>query len=346
LTVAGFEELLERWDGEQTLIRRDRESGAWFFICMHSTRLGPAAGGTRLKVYEAPADGLEDAMRLSAGMTAKLAVADIGLGGGKAVLAVSAVPEGDERRRLLYRYGDVVASLGGRFITSSDINTGEDDMDVISERTEYVFGRSKANGGAGDPGPFTARGVFHGIQSSAARVFGSANLSGRTVLVQGVGSVGGHLAQLLEEAGASVLVSDVDADRAAAVGSHVVAPDGAIGTECDVYAPCALGGTLTVDTVPRLRCRVVAGSANNQLAEPEAADLLRDAGILYAPDYVINAGGAIAIYYLELTNRSQADVDAALLGIGETLTDIYERAARHGTTTAAAADALAAARLS
>jgi leucine dehydrogenase len=164
--------------------------------------------------------------------------------------------------------------------------------------------------------------------------------------VQGVGSVGGHLAQLLEEAGASVLVSDVDADRAAAVGSHVVAPDGAIGTECDVYAPCALGGTLTVDTVPRLRCRVVAGSANNQLAEPEAADLLRDAGILYAPDYVINAGGAIAIYYLELTNRRQADVDAALLGIGETLTDIYERAARHGTTTAAAADALAAARLS
>jgi leucine dehydrogenase len=346
LTVASFEELLERWDGEQTLIRRDRESGGWFFICLHSTRLGPAAGGTRLKVYEAPARGLEDAMRLSAGMTAKLAVANLGLGGGKAVLAVSAIPSGEERRRLLHRYGDVVASLGGRFITSSDINTGEDDMDVISERTEYVFGRSKGNGGAGDPGPFTARGVFHGIQSSVARVFGSADLPGRTVLVQGVGSVGGQLAQLLEEAGASVLVSDVDADRAAAVGSHIVAPDDVIGSECDVYAPCALGGTLTVDTVPRLRCRVVAGSANNQLAELKAAELLRDAGILYAPDYVINAGGAIAIYYLELTNRSQADVDAALQRIGETLTDIYERAARHGRTTAAAADALAAARLS
>jgi leucine dehydrogenase len=344
--VATFEELLERWGGEQTLIHRDHESGGWFFICLHSTRLGPAAGGTRLKVYDAPAEGLEDAMRLSAGMTAKLAVADIGLGGGKAVLAVPAVPNGDERRRLLHRYGDVVASLGGRFITSSDINTGEHDMDIISERTEYVFGRSKGNGGAGDPGPFTARGVFHGIQSSVARVFGSADLSGRTVLVQGAGSVGAPLAGLLAEAGASVLVSDVDAERAAAAEAETVAPDDVIGTECDVYAPCALGGTLTVDTVPRLRCRIVAGSANNQLAEPRAAELLREAGILYAPDYVINAGGAIGIYYLELTNRSHADVDAALQRIGDTLTEIYERAARQGTSTAVGADALAAARLS
>jgi leucine dehydrogenase len=345
-SVATFEELLERWDGEQAVIHRDRESGGWFFICMHSTKLGPAAGGTRLKVYDSPADGLADAMRLSAGMTAKLAVADLGLGGGKAVLAVPAIPNGDERRRLLHRYGDLVASLGGGFITSSDINTDEADMDVISERTENVFGRSKANGGAGDPGPFTALGVFHGIRASVAHVYGSPDVSGRTVLVQGAGSVGAPLAQLLAEAGASLLVSDVDSERAAAVGAFLVAPDAAIGTECDVYAPCALGATLNVDSVPRLRCRVVAGSANNQLAEPEAAELLRDAGILYAPDYVINAGGAIAINYLELNNRSQADVDAALERIGETLTEIYERAERDGITTAVAADALAAARLS
>jgi len=140
--VATFEDLLERWDGEQVVLRRDRESGGWIFICMHSTQLGPAAGGTRLKVYDTPADGLEDAMRLSAGMTAKLAVADLGLGGGKAVLAVTKIPQGVERRALLHRYADTVASLGGSFITSSDVGTGESDMDAIAEQTEHVFGRS------------------------------------------------------------------------------------------------------------------------------------------------------------------------------------------------------------
>jgi leucine dehydrogenase len=344
--VATFEELLARWDGEQAVIHRDRESGGWFFICMHSTRLGPAAGGTRLKVYDTPADALEDAMRLSAGMTSKLAVADLGLGGGKAVLAVPAIPRGDDRTSLLHRYGDVVDSLCGGFITSSDINTDESDMDVISERTQYVFGRSKANGGAGDPGPFTARGVLHGIEASLAHVYGSSELSGRTVLVQGAGSVGASLIALLRDGGAKVLVTDVDAVRAKAAGGTVVDPADAIGTECDVYAPCALGAILSAESVPRLRCRIVAGSANNQLAAPEAAELLREAGILYAPDYVINAGGAIAINYLELNNRTQADVDAGLERIGETLTEIYERADRESITTASAADALAASRLS
>jgi leucine dehydrogenase len=151
--VATFEELLERWDGEQVVIRRDRESGGWIFICLHSTRLGPAAGGTRLKVYETPADGLADAMRLSAAMTAKLAIAGMGYGGGKTVLAVPEIPGGDRRRALLRRYGDLVASLGGSYVTSSDVNTGDEDMDVIAERTENVFGRTVANGGAGNPGP-------------------------------------------------------------------------------------------------------------------------------------------------------------------------------------------------
>jgi leucine dehydrogenase len=345
-----FEELLEGWDGEQAVIRRDRESGGWIFICMHSTRLGPAAGGTRMKVYDSPADGLQDAMRLSAGMTSKLAIADLGLGGGKTVLAVPKIPEGEGRRALLLRYGDVVASLGGSFLTSSDVNTGEEDMDVIAERTEHVFGRTEANGGAGDPGPFTAVGVFHGIRASLAHAFGSGDLSGRTVLVQGAGSVGGPLAELLGREGARVLIADVDAARAeavaAAVGGSTVAPEAAIETECDVYAPCALGGTLSVKTVPRLRCRIVAGSANNQLADAEAAELLRTAGVLYAPDYVINAGGAIAITFLEREGRSQAEVDAALARIGDTLTEIYERADAEGTTTAAAADAVAASRLS
>jgi leucine dehydrogenase len=347
--VATFENLLEEWDGEQVVIHRDRESGGWIFICMHSTQLGPAAGGTRLKVYDTPADGLQDAMRLSAGMTAKLAVADLGLGGGKAVLAMPKIPGGDKRTALLHRYGDIVASLGGGFITSSDVGTGESDMDVIAERTEHVFGRSQARGGAGDPGPFTAVGVFHGIKASLAHVFGTGDLSGRKVLVQGVGSVGAALAQLLSREGAAVLVADVDAKRAeaiaSAVGGSAVEADRAIGTECDVYAPCALGATLSVESVPQLHCRIVAGSANNQLAQPEAAELLSAAGILYAPDYVINAGGAIAINFLELNSRSQAEVDAALARIGGTLTEIYARAKSEGITTAAAADALAAARL-
>ena len=188
------------------------------------------------------------------------------------------------------------------------------------------------------------------VALSVAQAYGSDDLSDRTVLVQGVGSVGAALAELLARDGAAVLVADVDAERAetvaAAVGGSSVASDQAIATECDVYAPCALGATLSAESVPQLRCRIVAGSANNQLAQPDAAELLRAAGILYAPDYVINAGGAIAINYLELNDRSQSDVDAALVKIGDTLREIYERADGEGITTAAAADALAASRLS
>jgi leucine dehydrogenase len=243
----------------------------------------------------------------------------------------------------------MVTSLGGGFITSSDVGTGESDMDVIAERTEHVFGRSRAKGGAGDPGPFTAVGVFHGIKASLAHVYETDDLSGRTVLVQGAGSVGGALAELLGRGGASVLVADVDEPRANAVastaGGSAVGAGSVVDTECDVYAPCALGATLSASSIPRLRCRIVAGSANNQLATPEDAERLRAAGILYAPDYVINAGGAIAINFLELNGRSQADVDAALEKIGNTLGEIYARAEAEGITTAAAADALAASRL-
>jgi leucine dehydrogenase len=216
-------------------------------------------------------------------MTAKLAVADLGLGGGKAVLAMPRIPQGEERNALLHRYGDIVASLGGSFITSSDVGTGESDMDVIADRTEHVFGRSVAKGGAGDPGPFTAVGVFHGIKASLAHVYGSDDLSGRTVLVQGAGSVGAALAELLSRDGAQVLVADVDAERAQTIASAIGVPrrgERAIATECDVYAPCALGATLSTESVPQLRCRIVAGSANNQLAQPKAADFLRAAGIL------------------------------------------------------------------
>ena len=337
--MPGFEELLDSWDGEETVIHRDRATGAWMFLCKHSTKLGPAAGGTRLKVYDTPAEGLADAMRLAAGMTTKFAVAGIDRGGGKAVLAVPEIPVGEARRALLLRYGDLVASQGGTFMTSSDVNTGPEDMDVIGERTPHVFGRSAEKGGAGNPGPHTAVGVFHGIRASVGDV------AGRTVLVQGAGNVGASLAALLREAGARVLAADVDAERAAAVG-EVVAPEDVYETECDVYAPCALGGTLSDETVPKLRCRVVAGSANNQLSEPRVAELLRERGILYAPDYVINAGGAIALYGLEELGWSEDEVAVGLARIGDTLTAIYARADAERITTAEAADRLAAARLS
>ncbi|MDQ4030515.1 MAG: phenylalanine dehydrogenase [Actinomycetota bacterium] len=344
-----FEELLERWDGERVVVQRDGESGGWIFICLHSTRLGPAGGGTRMRVYGTPAEALEDAMRLSAAMTRKLAVAGLPFGGGKAVIAVPEIPSGERRRALFQRYGDLVASLGGSYRTSSDMNTGEADMDVIGERTEYVFGRSVAAGGRGSPAPPTAVGVYHGIRASLSHVFGSDDVAGRRVVIQGAGGVGSPLAEHLASAGASVLVADVDAARAhavaARVGAAVLPADEVFETDCDVYAPCAVGGVLSVETVPRLRSRIVAGSANNQLAEPEAAELLRARGILYAPDYVINAGGAIGIVGLEQLGWGESEVDTALARIGETLGEIYERADAEAISTAAAADAVAEERL-
>ncbi len=312
---------------------------------MHSTQLGPAAGGTRMKSYPAPADALRDAMRLSAGMTRKFAVLGLPCGGGKAVLAVPDVPQGQARRELLERYGDLVESLGGSFATGPDVNTSESDMDVIGERTEHVFCRSVESGGSGDPSGHTALGVFHGIRASVRHAFGSDDLGARTVLVQGAGSVGGKVARSLAEAGATVLVSDVDLERARATGGTVIAPDDALTTECDVYAPCALGATLTEASIPRLRCRVVAGAANNQLETEADGDRLREAGILYAPDYVINGGGALHGYGLEQLGWTHERLDAEVAGIGETLVRIYAEADEHGMSTAAAAERLAADRL-
>jgi leucine dehydrogenase len=230
------------------------------------------------------------------------------------------------------------------------MNTDEADLDVIWERTKYVFGRSVATGGSGSPARPTALGVFHGIQASVAHLDGSDALDGRRILVQGAGGVGSQLADHLAEAGASILVADLDHARAQAVASRVngvvVDPDHILETDVDVYAPCAVGGILGVDSASRIRCAVVAGSANNQLAQPEAADILTARGILYAPDYVINAGGAIGVAGTEQLGWSEDQVRAALAGIGETLTDVYRRSAEQGISTAAAAEAIAEERLS
>ncbi len=341
-----FEELLRRWDGEHAVIRHDSESDAWMLVCLHSTRLGPAMGGTRLKSYEGPAEALEDALRLSAGMTRKLAVLGLPCGGGKAVLAVPDVPTGNARRRLFERYGELIESLGGSFVTGPDVNTREADMDVIGERTRHVFCRSTAEGGSGDPSIHTALGVYHGIRATLAHVDGSDDLAGRKVLVQGTGSVGAKLARLLLDAGAIVLVSDVDEERARATGGSPVPADGALELECDVYAPCALGATLNADSIPKLRCRIVAGAANNQLAEPEDGELLREAGIVYAPDYVINGGGALHGIGLEQLGWDADRLEREVAGIADTLTGIYRQADAERITTNEAAERLAAERLS
>ncbi len=344
-----FESLIEAWDGEQTVIRFDRPEGTWMFVCIHSTVRGPATGGTRMTTYANPAEGLADAMQLSAAMTRKMAVAGVPLGGGKAVLAVPRLPTGETRRRLLLRYGDLVASLGGTFKTAADLNTSAADLDIVAERCPYVYGRSKERGGAGDSGWGTARGVFYGIRASLAHVFGSGQVAGRRVLVQGAGSVGTELAHALAEAGAQVLVTDlvpeVAARVAAGVGGIVIAPEDALETDCDVYAPCAVGHTLSRRSIPRLRCRIVAGSANNQLAEPEDAERLDSAGILYAPDYVINAGGVFQLVGIEDLGWDLPTLDRKLAGIGITLTEIYRQADTNGITTEEAAQRLAASRL-
>ena len=341
-----FEDLLRRWDGEHVVARYDEPSGTWMLICIHSTKLGPAMGGTRMKVYASPAEALEDGLRLAGGMTRKLAVAGLPCGGGKAVLAVPSVPEGDERRRLLERYGELIDSLGGSYVTGPDVNTGEADLDVVGSRTRYVFCRSAANGGSGDPSIHTARGVFHGIRASLRHAFGSDEPAGRTVLIQGAGAVGGKLARLLLEAGATVLVTDVDEQRARATGATVVGAEAALETECDVYAPCALGATLNAETIPRLRCRIVAGGANNQLATPEDGERLRAAGILHAPDFLINAGGAMHGIGLEQLGWDANELERRVAGIGDTLARLYEQADAKGITPDASAEQLAAERLS
>lgn len=341
-----FEELLEGWEGEETVIRFDAASGTWMFVCIHSTALGPAGGGTRMRVYPTPGDGLADAMRLSRAMTQKMAAANVARGGGKAVLAVPELPVGEARRRLLLRYGRLVASLGGTYRTAGDMNVSPADLDVVSETCPWVLG-STAHGG--NSGRGTARGVLHGIHASVEHVFGSPALSGRSVLVQGVGAVGRDLARDLAAAGARVLVADVDAAQADRIatetGSELVGAEDALATECDVYAPCAIGGTLSAETIPRLGCRIVAGAANNQLAEPEDAERLYAAGILYAPDYVINAGGVLQLLGLEDLGWDEAELERNLAGIGDTLRGLYRDADATGITPALAAEQLAVRRI-
>ncbi|MEA2550428.1 MAG: leucine dehydrogenase [Actinomycetota bacterium] len=345
-----FEAVVAGWDGERWAHRHDPTSGADLFVAVHSTVLGPGMGGTRLKSYPSAEEGLADALRLSGAMTLKQAAADLPYGGGKAVIAAPSIPPpgSPERRDLFLRHADLVDSLDGDYVTAADMNTGPADMDIMAERTTYVLGRSQSNGGSGDPGHGTAIGVFHGIRAAARHAFGSDDLSQRTVLIQGVGSVGGRLAHHLHGAGTRLLISDTDAARANEVASEVdadtVAPEEAAATACDIFAPCATGGVVSRETIPHL-ASVVAGAANNQLTEPEDADRLRDAGILYAPDYVINAGGVIHLAGYETLGWDEVTMATALEGIGRTLMEVFAEADSDGVSPATAADRLANSRI-
>ena len=342
---AGFLDVLEPWDGIGVFVHRDRPTGTWIFVALHDDRLGPATGGCRMKVYDSPEDGLRDALRLAEGMTYKWAAMDFPFGGGKTVMAVPEVLEGEARRGLFLRFGALLESLGGRYGTGADLGTTTDDMRTIAEVSSYVIGVHGRSDGPMDPSPFTALGVFEGIRSALRHRLGKDDLAGRTVLVEGVGSVGEPLARRLAEAGAAVMIADRDDARAAAVaravGGRVVAPGEVSRTPCDVYAPCAVGGRLDRTTVDLLRCSIVAGAANNQLGEPADAEGLHQRGILYAPDYVINGGGAMAFTLIYQGVSSIDEVEARVRGIGPRLDAIFAEAEAADRSPVVAARALA-----
>lgn len=336
-------ETIEAWNGESVVVSHDARTGTWMFIALHDTRLGPAVGGTRMKTYPSPVDGLVDALRLGEGMTYKWAGVGIRFGGGKAVLATPGPLDPETRGGLLDRYGVRLASLRGAFRTGVDLGTTPEDMLRVDHGTGYVMGI--ADGHPEDPGPYTALGVFVGIRAAVARVFGDASLSGRTVLIQGIGDVGLPLAALLADAGAELYVSDIDQRAVSAAaerfGATSVSPERVYDTEVDVYAPCAIGATINPDTVDRLRCRIVAGSANNQLLTGADADALHARGILYAPDYIINAGGAVAFGRMTAGIHDPARLESEVEQIERTLERIFAEAAEAGESPLNAARRLA-----
>ncbi|MDH3271739.1 MAG: hypothetical protein OEN56_10420 [Gemmatimonadota bacterium] len=339
----GILDLLADWEGIGVIVRRDRPTGTWIFVVLHNDTLGPATGGCRMKVYPSPVDGLADGLRLAEGMTYKWAAMDFPFGGGKSVLATPGPLDAEARRGLLLRFGTLLNSLGGRYGTGADLGTDSDDMRTIAEVTPYVIGVHGRSDGPMDPSPFTALGVFAGIRASLRQRFGDDSFDGRRILVEGVGSVGSPLAQRLADVGAVVLVADIAEGRARAeaerLGGTWVSADAVIGAECDVYAPCAVGATLNVETIPRLRCGVVAGAANNQLREETDAQLLDERGILYAPDYVINAGGAMAFTLIFQGETRVPELERRVTAIERTLDSIFQESELSGLTPLEAARA-------
>lgn len=296
-----FESMTQEGGHEQVVFCRDDNAGLRAIIAIHDTTLGPALGGCRMWNYDTEEAALEDVLRLSRGMTYKAAAAGLNLGGGKAVIIGDA--KKDKCEELFRVFGRFVEALNGRYITAEDVNTTVHDMEYIFMETKYVTGVAPAHGGSGDPSPVTAFGVYRGLQASAKAVFGSDKVVGKRVAVQGLGNVGHNLVRHLIEDGATVIVTDIAEDRCmAAQEEHgkdkveIVAPGDIYGVDCDIFSPNALGAVINDETMSQLKCKVVCGGANNQLAEDRHGVELGERGILYAPDYVVNAGGLINVY--------------------------------------------------
>ena len=334
---------------EEVVVKHGRRSGIYVVIAIHSTVLGPALGGLRLWRYAALGDAIADGLRLSDAMTYKAAAAGLDLGGGKAVLCLPPEAElhPEQRRDLMLDVGDIIESLDGRYVTAEDVGTGTDDMSIIRERTEYVMGLPIDSGGSGDPSPITARGVEAAIRASAEHRYGSDDLAGRRVTVVGLGHVGSRLAERLASDGADLGISDIDPAKrelAERLGARWLEPADAITAECELLAPCALGGTIDAENVERLRCEIVCGAANNVLAERSLADRLAQREILYAPDFIANAGGLINVYG-ELHSLDRERLDSLVDGIGEALRQVFEAGEARSVTPLEAARALAEERL-
>jgi len=332
-------------------VRRGPRSGLFTIVAVHSTVRGPSLGGCRMWTYDDNRAAVRDALRLSEGMTYKSAVAGLPLGGGKGVIVLRPGEALDARRRraALLDFGETVERLGGSYVTAEDVGTSTRDMTVIAKATSHVSGLSRRVGGSGDPSPFTALGVLHAIEATAERTFGTPDLKGRSAAVIGLGHVGLRVAQLLARAGARLVVADIDRGKRAEaekLGARWATPAKALTAAVDVLVPCALGGVLDHDSVPGLQAPAVAGAANNQLASSDVADLLRERGVLWAPDFVANAGGIVNIA-VEFDNGGYdpARAKARTTEIGDTLRRIYDDAASAQTTPLTAAMALARARL-
>ncbi|MCU9613819.1 leucine dehydrogenase [Caldibacillus lycopersici] len=288
---------LEAYDYEEVHFVQDKQSGLKAIVAIHDTTLGPALGGTRMWTYESEEAAIIDALRLSKGMTYKNAAAGLNLGGGKTVIIGD--PRKDKSEEKFRAFGRFIQGLNGRYITAEDVGTSVEDMDIIHEETDFVTGISPAFGSSGNPSPATAFGVYRGIKASVKEAFGSDSLEGKKVAVQGVGNVAYHLCRYLHEDGASLIVTDIHKDAVMrAVNDFdavAVDPSDIYSVDCDVFSPCALGAIINDETIPQLKAKVIAGSANNQLKENKHGDILFEMGIVYAPDYVINAGGVINV---------------------------------------------------
>jgi leucine dehydrogenase len=333
-------------------VRRGRRSGLFTIVAVHSTARGPALGGCRMWHYDDSRRAVRDALRLSRAMTFKSAVAGLPLGGGKGVI-MAPNPAATGRRGLradaLRDFGDTIEQLGGSYVTAEDVGTSSRDMEVISTTTSHVTGLSRSRGGSGDPSPWTALGVEAAIGVCCERVFGSRSLAGRTVAVAGLGHVGARVAAGCARAGATLLLTDIDQGKqalAGELGARWIAPEEALEAPVDVLVPCALGGLLDHDAVARLQAPIVAGAANNQLAEDEVAGLLAQRGVLWAPDFVVNAGGIINISVeLEPEGYDPRRARTRVRGIADTLQRIFDDAEAGAGSPLDAAMALARERL-